>query len=107
MRPCTNDGGVDIRGWREIPTPGDPPTLLVQCKRTRDNVEQVVVKALWADMVHEDVPTGLIVITSAVEPGAVKTGVARGYRVGRAEREKLRKWIEAMRTPGTGRFLPR
>jgi len=105
MGPGRNDGGVDIRVWRRIPTPGEPPTLLVQCKRTQDTVGQVVVKALWADMVHEDVPTGLIVTTSAVEPGAVRTGVARRYHVGRTEREKLRKWIEAMRTPGTGIVL--
>lgn len=106
LGPGRNDGGVDIRVWREIPTPGDPPTLLIQCKRQQEKVGQVIVKALWADMVHEDVPTGLIVTTSALEPGAVKTGVARGYHVGRTEREKLRKWLEAMRTPGTGLFLP-
>jgi restriction system protein len=56
-------------------------------------------------MVHEDVQTGLIVTTSALEPGAARTSVSRGYRVGRTERAKLRKWIDAMRTPGTGLFL--
>jgi len=105
--PGRNDDGVDLRVWRRIPTPGDPATLLVQCKKTQDKVGKVVVKALWADMVHEDVPTGLIVTTSALEPGAARTAIARGYKVGRTEREKLRKWIEAMRTPGSGLILAR
>jgi restriction system protein len=113
LGPGRGDDGVDIRVWKQLPTPGDPPTLLVQCKRQQDKIGKTVVKALWADLVNEDVQTGLIVTSHALEPGAAKKAdaladarVARGYRVGRVERQKLRKWIESMRTPGRGLFVP-
>lgn len=113
LGPGRDDDGVDIRVWKRLPNPGDPPTLLVQCKRQQDKIGKTVVKALWADLVSQEVQTGLIVTTHALEPGALKkteslanTRVARGYRVGRTEREKLRKWVESMRTPGRGLFVP-
>ena len=98
---------MDIRLW-----PNDvdgsspkPAVTLVQCKRERRKVGKSVVKALWADVIHEDAESGLIVTSSSFLPGARKTSVARGYLIDEANRDSLREWIQAMRTPGTGVFL--
>lgn len=103
--PGGNDDGVDIRVWPGNADATASPAMLVQCKRQKDKVEKVVVKALWADVVAEKAESGLIVTTSALSPGAAKVCAAREYPVRQADRAVLRKWIETMRTPGTGAFL--
>ena len=100
-----NDGGIDARIWRVEPLASEPPAILVQCKRQRKKVEKVIVKALWADVVEEGAGSGLIVTTSALAPGADQVRVARSYPVEQADRETLRRWIEAMRTPFAGVFM--
>lgn len=102
MGPGRDDGGIDVRVWKEDQDVDGPPTILVQCKRQKAKVGKVVVKALWADVMHEEAESGLIVTTSALEPGAAALAVARSYPVRAAERDKLREWIQALRTPGTG-----
>ena len=105
MGPGRNDGSIDIRAWAEDKTPGLPPTMLVQCKREKKKVGKVVVKALWADIYDEGAKSGLIVTSNALSPGAEKVCEARNYPIEQANRTTLRKWIEAMRTPGSGVFL--
>ena len=46
MGPGRRDGGVDIRVWAPAGEVEKPPLLLIQCKRQREKVNQVVVKAL-------------------------------------------------------------
>lgn len=96
------DGGVDVRVWKDIPEPGTPPTMLIQCKRQASKVGQVVVKALWADVVWEGADSGLIVTTSALEPGAAKVVLARGYDIHEADRTTVIQWLKALRSPGIG-----
>lgn len=103
--PGRNDGGIDIRAWTESEHAGVPPAILVQCKRQADKVERVIVKALWADIQHENASSGLIVTTSALSPGAEADCRARGYPIFQANRSSLKKWIEALRIPWTGVFL--
>lgn len=103
--PGGNDDGVDVRVWRGDDAPTAPPAILVQCKRQKEKIEKVIVKALWADVVAEKAESGLIVTTSTLAPGAVKVCAAREYPVRQADRLVLRKWIDTMRTPGTGAFL--
>ncbi|MDD9945714.1 MAG: restriction endonuclease [Myxococcales bacterium] len=102
------DGGVDLRVWKDPDAHGTaPPTILVQCKRQKAKVGKVVVKALWADVDAEGAETGLVVTTSALEPGAQKVCVARGYAIQAAERPTLISWLHALRTPGSGVFAAR
>ena len=68
MGPGRADGGVDIRVWAPADAVGKPPLILVQCKRQREKVSQVAVKALWADVSNERAQSGFIVTTSALAP---------------------------------------
>ncbi|WP_162341594.1 restriction endonuclease [Paenibacillus paridis] len=99
------DGGIDIRVWQEDPSLAGPPTILIQCKRYKKTIEQVIVKALYADMVSENVPHGLIVTTSSLSPSAKEVCNARSYPIQEVNKTTLRKWIEVMRKPHSGIFL--
>ena len=105
LGPGGNDDGVDVRVWRADADPTAPPAILVQCKRQKEKVGKVVVKAMWADVIAEKAESGLIVTTSALAPGAARVSAVREYPVRQADRKELRKWLETMRTPGTGAFL--
>lgn len=99
-----NDGNIDIRAWSSH-APGIPPTLLVQCKREKKQVGKVVVKALWADILEERAKSGLIVTSTSLSVGAAKVCKVRNYPIKQANRDTLQKWVQAMRTPGSGVFL--
>ena len=77
----------------------------MQCKREKEAVGKVVVKALYADVKHEDARLGLIVTSNALAPGARKVCLARSYPILEANRETLNSWVEEMRTPYSGVFL--
>jgi restriction system protein len=105
LGPGRNDEGIDARVW---PKEGDvdrPPAILVQCKRQKETIEKVVVKALYADVIHEEAKSGLIVTTSALSPGAKKVCSVRSYPIRSADRAAVRRWIDEMRSPGSGVFL--
>lgn len=99
------DGGIDVRVWHADAPEGVAPLVLVQCKRHKKKIGKVIVKALWADVVHEHASSGLIVTTNALEPGAAATAVSRKYPIEVADRETLKRWLETLRTPGTGLFV--
>ena len=103
--PGRNDGGIDVRVWPKEGDTSSPPGLLVQCKRQKEKVGKVVVKALWADVQHEKASSGLIVTTSRLSPGAKEVCVARAYPVGAAERDTLARWIKAMHKVKAGIFM--
>jgi restriction system protein len=101
LGPGRNDDGVDIRAW--LPEKNGPGAhIIVQCKRQRAAVGKVVIKALYADIVHEQATSGLLVTTSRISPGAANTKTARGYKIEVADRETLRRWLLSMRQPGVG-----
>lgn len=100
-----NDESIDARIWLPGETKRDAPLMLVQCKRQKDKVEKVVVKALYADMQHEKTQLGLIATSSALSPGAKKVCRARSYPIEEANRNTLKQWIEIMKTPYKGVFL--
>ena len=97
------DDGVDLRVWRSGDDPA--PMILVQCKRQKQKVGKVIVRSLWADVDFEGAELGLVVTTSSLQPGAVKTCQARGYNIAQADRSMLKRWLEKLRTPGTGLFF--
>ncbi|WP_408895289.1 restriction endonuclease [Paenibacillus taichungensis] len=103
--PGSNDGGIDARAWQIDPNADGPPAILIQCKRRKDKVDSGVVKALYADVLHENAGRGLIVTTSGLSPSADEVRHAREYPIDQADRSTLKKWIEVMRTPGTGIFM--
>jgi restriction system protein len=104
LGPGRNDDGVDIRAFPTRPHDDLPPTMIVQCKRERRKISKVIVKSLWADVVHEGAASGLIVTTSELSPGAARICKARGYPIEQANRNTLREWVSNMRTPGAGVF---
>src|SRR6266511_158268 len=100
-----DDDSVDARIWKKGKAKNKPPLILVQCKREKEAVGKVVVKALYADVKHEDARLGLIVTSNALAPGARKVCLARSYPILEANRETLKSWVEDMRTPYAGVFL--
>ena len=105
MGPGSNDDGVDVRVWAPEDDVTKPPLILIQCKRQKAKVQKVVVKSLWADVEHEKARSGLIVTTSVLAPGSHAVRRARRYPIAAVEREKLKHWLEQMRSPGSGTFL--
>ncbi|MDF2723318.1 MAG: restriction endonuclease [Paenibacillus sp.] len=101
----SDDGGIDARAWLKDSSTGNPPAVLIQCKRRKDKVEMGVVKALYADVLHENANRGLIVTTRDLSPSANEVRLARGYPIDKADRSTLKKWIEVMRKPGNGIFM--
>lgn len=100
-----DDDNVDARIWPAKADVSGPPAILVQCKRQKQKVSKVVVKALYADVQHERATSGLIVTTTALSPGAKKVSTARGYPITEANRATLQEWVLKMRTPDAGVFL--
>ena len=100
-----DDGGVDLRVWKDKSSQKGPANILVQCKRQKKKVEKVVVKALWADVLDEQADSGLIVTSSSISPGAREVCNARGYTINEANRGTLKKWLLSMRDPGNGIFM--
>jgi len=100
-----NDGGIDVRAWRTDAPPHSPPAILVQCKREQRKIGKVIVKALWADVFHEQAKSGLIVTTNNISPGAEKVVNARTYPITTANRKQVGDWIMAMRKPAAGIIL--
>ena len=105
LGPGRNDGGIDVRVWKDDSSNDDPPLILIQCKRHKEKIDRTVVKALWADMEWEKSESGMIVTTSSIAHGAKKDCVARGYNIKQADSETIQVWLEKMRTPGSGVFM--
>lgn len=103
LGPGRGDDGVDVRAWSKD-TEIVRPLIIVQCKRQKASVGKTIIKSLYADVVHEDATSGLLVTTSRLSPGAEQTRLARAYPINVADRPMLRKWISALREPGTGDF---
>jgi restriction system protein len=102
LGPGSNDDGVDVRVWRPGSAPTEKPLCLVQCKRQKEKIGRVIVKGLYADVTHEGADYGVVVTTSELSPAAKSTISARGYPIRQVEREAVNKWLEVLRTPGTG-----
>jgi restriction system protein len=102
LGPGSNDDGVDVRVWKQGAAPTEAPLCLVQCKRQKEKIGRVIVKGLYADVTHEGAEYGVVVTTSELSPAAKSTISARGYPIRQVEREGVNKWLEVLRTPGTG-----
>jgi restriction system protein len=105
LGPGRNDEGVDVRVWPKAKAPDDPPAIIIQCKRQKEHVGKVVVKALYADILSERAQSGLIVTTTRLSRGAKAVCTARNYPIEEADRSTLKDWIGQLRKPGHGSFL--
>lgn len=105
LGPGRNDGGVDVRLWNPDGPLGSPPAVIVQCKRQKGKIAKIVVKGLYADLLHEQADVGMIVTTSDLSPGAAKDVSARAYPITTANYQEVRRWIDAMRVPNAGIVL--
>ena len=100
--PGRKDGGVDIRVWKEEESKSGPPTIIIQCKRHKNKVDVVTIKALYSDIQFEDAKGGLIVTTSDITPSAETTINVRNYPINAVNKSAVRKWIVKMKNPGAG-----
>ena len=100
--PGRNDDGVDVRVWPAHETLECPPAIIVQCKRQQERVSRVIVKSLYADVLHAGAASGLIVTTSQLAPGARTVLKVRDYPIREADRDTVRQWVSEMRKPGLG-----
>ena len=103
--PGRDDGGIDARVWPNERDSEKPPLILIQCKRQKERIGKVIVKALWADIQAENARSGLIVTTNSLSPGAEKVSSARAYPINVTDRKTLGEWLLKMRSPHTGVFL--
>jgi len=102
LGPGRSDGGIDIRIWPNDSKQEGPPLMIIQCKRQKEVVEQVIVKALYADVLHEKATSGMIITSSRLSPGAKQTCLARQYPIEQADRETVIQWLNQMKQPGVG-----
>jgi len=96
LGPGTKDGGIDVRVWTDKEAKAGPPIMLIQCKRTKDNVGIETVKAFWADVVFERAESGLIATTAAVTRDSKAMCEARQYPLTFAEGDKVKGWSRSM-----------
>lgn len=101
LGPGSGDGGVDVRVWNDSDV-NDTPLCIVQCKRQKDKVEQVIVKGLYADVQNEKAQYGVLVTTSELAPSAKAVIATRGYPIEEVNKNKLGEWLTKLRTPGSG-----
>ena len=106
LGPGSNDNGVDIRLWESgSDSMTVSPAVIVQCKRQKDKVEKVVVKALAADVQWEGARQGMLVATAEWSPGSREVVKTRKYPIEEVNLSTLRTWIIGMRTTGSGLWL--
>lgn len=100
LGPGSNDDGVDIRVWNKDDL--ESPKYIIQCKRTKSKIDKVTIKGLYADTLHERSEFGILVTSSELSIGARNTISARSYPLKEVNGDKLRIWLNELRTPGTG-----
>jgi restriction system protein len=101
LGPGRGDDGIDVRAWSKDPEISRPH-VIVQCKRQKATVDKPVIKSLYADVIHENATSGLLVTTSRLSSGAERTRLARAYPIDVADRTTLKEWLKALRKPGVG-----
>lgn len=61
LGPGRNDDGIDIKAWKKD---NSNYLCLIQCKRYKNHVEKIHVKALYSDILENNSTEGLIITTS-------------------------------------------
>lgn len=100
LGPGSNDDGVDVRVWNDDER--GAPKYIIQCKRMKSKIDKVTIKGLYADIVHEGSERGFLVTSSEFSIGARNTISARCYPIEEVNGEKIKMWLNKLRTPGIG-----
>lgn len=97
LGPGTNDGGVDIRAYKDKTS---APDILIQCKRYKEGNKVTIetVKSFYTDVQFEGAKAGLIATTSYIADGGEKVCDTRGYNIKFAEKENIKNWAKEMWT---------
>jgi len=98
LGPGSNDDGIDLRVYPTIAAEKLPPLMIVQCKRQKQQIDKVLIKSVYADVLHEKASSGLIVTSSTISRGAEATRTARQYPVEVADRATIRSWLDKLRS---------
>jgi len=104
LGPRGADGGVDVRAERV----GEfgPELILVQVKHPQpgNKVEMDVVRLLHLQVLVQHATRGLVVTDSTFTRGALQQIAAYPFQMDGADGERIRQWLEALRTgaPGAG-----
>lgn len=59
--PGRNDDGIDLQVYSPDARDDAPPLMIVQCKRQKEKIGKALVKSVYADVLHEEASSGLIV----------------------------------------------
>lgn len=99
LGPGTNDGGIDIRVFKDSDT-STSPFILIQCKRYKEDNKVTIetVKSFYADVLFEGAQEGLIATTGYIASGGKKVCTARKYNINFAEKNNVFEWAKNMRT---------
>jgi hypothetical protein len=104
LGPRGADGGVDVLAERD----GEfgPELILVQAKHPApgNKVDVDVVRLLHLQVLVQHATRGLVVTDSTFTRGALKQIAAYPFQMGGADGDRIRQWLEALRTgaPGAG-----
>jgi restriction system protein len=95
LGPGTNDGGIDIRAYKEH---GGAPDFVIQCKRYSKGKKVTIetVKSFYTDVVFENAKNGLIATTGYIAKGGKKVCETRGYNIKFAEKRYIKNWAKEM-----------
>lgn len=98
LGPGSNDGGIDIRVYNKEKKEVGPPLIIIQCKRYKEEntVDINIVKAFYADLLHEGAERGLIATSSRIAPGGNKIITARNYNIDVAEATEVKDMVSTM-----------
>ncbi len=106
LGPRGADGGVDVRAERQ----GEfgPELMLVQCKHPRPDkpVGIDTVRLLHHQVIQQEATRGLVVTDSRFTRDAIQELQACRDRMDGADGDRIRRWLEALRTGAPGADLP-
>ena len=99
LGPGTNDGGIDIRVFKEKSSTSSP-FILIQCKRYKGEHKVTIetVKAFYSDVLFEGANEGVIATTGHIASGGKKVCQARKYNITFTEKDNVSKWATNMWT---------
>jgi restriction system protein len=90
----TNDGGIDIKASPK----NEEGLILIQCKKYKEKVKELYVKAFFVDMDDNNAIAGVIASTSYLSPGAKTIIEAHKYSILDFNKDTVKKYLVALRT---------
>ncbi len=97
LGPGTNDGGTDIRVFKDK-NDLNSSLILIQCKRYKEDRKVTIesVKSFYADVLFEGAQEGIIATTGYIASGGKKVCQVRKYNISFAEKINIKNWAKNM-----------